>query len=79
MDTTSLSTKKERGDSELKQEGDFSGCVLVEWSPHQPGMAVVRCATRREVEEIRSVHSSIPNSFYHLIVLDQRLIFPITV
>jgi hypothetical protein len=70
MDTTSLSTKKERGDSELK---------LVEWSPHQPGVAVVRCATRREVEEIRSVHSSIPNSFYHLIVLDQRLIFPITV
>jgi hypothetical protein len=51
MDTTSLPTKKERGESGLKQEGDFSGCVMVEWSPHQPGMAEVCSATRCVVEE----------------------------
>lgn len=76
MDTTSLPTKKERGDSGLKQEGNFSGCV-VEWSPHEPGMVGMCRATRRE--EIRSVHSSIPNSLYHVIFLNnQRVIFPIT-
>lgn len=77
MDTTSLPTKKERGDSGLKQEGNFSGCV-VEWSPHQPSMVGMCRATRREVEKIRSVHSSIPNSLYHVIFLDQRVLFPIT-